>query len=68
MSNPCVSWLGWRRCNFEARYDFPGEPRGLKTHGYIQEEVIAYMTECLPKTYVHDVCTRCGKLIKRGES
>lgn len=52
-------WIGG--CRFEPRYDV-GEP---KIHGKITGyDLPAVLEASKPKTYIHDICIRCGKIVK----
>ena len=67
MSEACIgkTWLGGGHAHrFEARYDV-GVPDTSKCKDLAlmswNDDPAAYRA----KTYVHDVCTRCGKIIDR---
>lgn len=49
---------------FEARYD--EEPSGTTVKA-ASCPLEAYRTLLFYNTYVHDICVRCGKVIKRGK-
>lgn len=57
----CTSWLGHK---FVARYDLgaPDLSWFRSFSGYGVNEMIEKMK---PKTYVHDVCVRCGQIVER---
>jgi hypothetical protein len=55
-------WI--RGCRFEARYD-EGAPVGKYTGQYFISDAPDIIRALRPITYVHDVCTRCGKTIDR---
>ena len=53
----------WHGCKFEPRYDI-GPPAGhFKTES--ADNLPAVIAACKPKTYVRDVCVRCGRTIER---
>lgn len=55
-------WIGG--CRFEARYDSkPGELPG--NFQGAAAGLLAFLEASQQKTYVADVCIRCGKTIKR---
>jgi hypothetical protein len=53
-------------CRFEPRYDlgpaegYPAEMKGIGS-------LAAAMEPWRRKTYVRDVCTRCGRTVERGQ-
>jgi hypothetical protein len=58
----CTSWLGHK---FEARFDI-----GAKVGGPVEYEGSALFVLELEKlkqsrTYVHDICVRCGHVVQR---
>lgn len=57
----CISWLGHK---FVARYDLGARDlsRFIKFNTYDMNGFIEAMK---PKTYVHDVCVRCGQIVER---
>lgn len=61
----CTSWMGH---NFKARYDF-GEPDLNKIRSTFKsfktDDMGVFFESLKPKTYVHDVCTRCGTTVER---
>ena len=72
MSNECAGLFGkWFGHSFEARFDTK-ESRpdvGLSSFSgpaYIIPQILAEGKMC-DKHYVHDICTRCGKIIYREE-
>jgi hypothetical protein len=69
--NPCPRagrWIGG--CKFEARYDESSPDQALRDVVEVAKSVPSYVIKMLirEKTYIHDVCTRCGKVIKREAS
>lgn len=55
-------WI--RGCSFKARYDMGvADLSQFKTISGISEEAIEAFR---PKTYVHDVCVTCGKVVDRS--
>jgi hypothetical protein len=52
----------WFGCNFEPRYDL--SPADCSQFGRIRGSVDA-LEPLRAKTYVRDVCTRCGRTIER---
>lgn len=66
---PCPRRDKWfRGCRFEPRYD-KGEPREMTADELywfdITSRVEALRTLC-PRTYIHDLCVTCGKVVDRG--
>jgi hypothetical protein len=49
-------------CRFEARYDF-GQPM---LGNYTGERSLEMMEVSKARTYVRDVCVRCGKAVERA--
>lgn len=71
MTNECPHagrWIGG--CKFEARYDKSSPSQALRDTVECSISIPAYVMKMLvdKKTYVHDVCTRCGKVIRREAS
>ncbi|WP_157129877.1 hypothetical protein [Burkholderia pseudomallei] len=73
MINECPRagrWIGG--CKFEARYDERPVQRVSEVVQQISrasnEAVHSIMQGNMQSAYVHDVCTRCGKVIKRETS
>lgn len=63
----CDGWFG-PRCRFEARYD-KGQTTVTKAGGqYSAEDIERIINAATPKTYVCDVCVRCGHVIERRQS
>ena len=65
MTPKCSSVFGH---NFEPRYD---EEPGLSVEmgpKWRREDVLAIFDATRKRTYVHDVCTRCGATVNRDES
>ncbi|HDR9497071.1 TPA: hypothetical protein QDC06_000258 [Burkholderia cepacia] len=59
-------WIGG--CKFEARYDKIPPSDSLVdavSWSFSAQEIIASATK---KIYIADVCTRCGKVIKREDA
>ncbi|WP_159585940.1 hypothetical protein [Chelativorans xinjiangense] len=54
-------WIGG--CRFEARYDLG--PPDLSRFKSFERATLEFFEIMKPKTYVHDVCVRCGKIVKR---
>jgi hypothetical protein len=50
--------------NFEARYD-EQLPSNFAELDYFAEDITDVLQQAKVRTYVKDVCTRCGKEIKR---
>lgn len=57
MSEGCKSWRGHK---FEARYDT--EPVIYESERYGDS---AFSDTASKKTYVHDICVRCGQVVQR---
>ncbi len=57
-----AKWFG--ACRFEARYD-EGAPDFTRMPGRIDADAAQITKLCRPKTYIHDICTRCGKVVER---
>lgn len=57
----CTNWKGH---NFEARYDV-GEPNFSSFKSLRVDDYPTLIEAMKPKTYVHDVCTRCGATVER---
>ena len=55
------SWFGSHK--FEARYDL--SPADLSAFANFKARDPSYMEPLRAKTYVRDVCTKCGKTIER---
>lgn len=56
------TWFGG--CKFEARYDLG--PADLSNFESISGcGAGSFMEKLRQKTYVHDVCVRCGEVVKR---
>ena len=55
-------WIGG--CRFEARYDegAPDLSGGLEMKS---GNPAPFLLALRPKTYIHDICTRCGKVVTR---
>jgi hypothetical protein len=65
---PCLNagkWIGG--CKFEARYDKVEPDSSLRRIANYSSTFSPWFIEKLrvKKTYVHDVCVRCGKTIER---
>lgn len=54
-------WIGG--CRFEARYELSAP--GLKIESYEGPRLVDVIEASRAKTYVHDICTRCGKVVQR---
>lgn len=57
------TWLGRLACRFEGRYDVTAAHGwgSIKSYG----DPLPFLEAHRDKTYVRDVCTRCGKTIER---
>lgn len=66
MTPPCAeerTLFGKPRCRFEPRYDLgPVEAPGMKYNGM---DLAMVLDALRSKTYVRDVCVRCGRTIER---
>lgn len=51
-------------CKFSPRYDL-GEPQRVDVEECSAGAYIAILEASKPKTYVRDVCERCGKTVER---
>ena len=51
-------------CDFQPRYDY-GEPTIAKAGNIDAYDLMQIMEASKKKTYVRDVCNRCGKVIER---
>lgn len=58
---PCMDWRGHK---FQPRYDEEPLPFEVEECANITQFVKAYTK----RTYVCDVCVRCGEIIKRPEN
>ena len=54
----------FRGCYFEARYDL-GEPKFEGPVNYVGSDLKGVIDRHRAKSYVRDVCVRCGKVIER---
>lgn len=63
MSECDAKYRMFPRCRFQARYDF-GRPDLGRFKSIPTPEFIEALK---PKTYIKDVCIRCGKTIKRED-
>ena len=59
----CTSWMGHK---FQARYDI-GAPDLSRFIKFNTENARDFMESMKPKTYVHDVCVRCGQVVERNK-
>ena len=66
MDDKCVGWLGVRRCRFEPRYDTI-EPVATEHMWFFSTDRKASDLVC-KRTYVQDVCVRCGETRQRPPS
>lgn len=57
----CTSWFGHK---FVARYDI-GEPDLSMFTSLKTRDMSGFVESMKPKTYVHDVCVRCGQIVER---
>lgn len=62
---PCTAWRGVHR--FKARYDNTGVDPQILTKVRIERlsTVNAVLDACRTKTYVHDICIKCGAIVQR---
>lgn len=51
------------RCSFEARYD--KEPVDVRVIEALASGTGSILERFRKVTYVHDICTSCGKIVKR---
>jgi len=59
-------WIGG--CRFEARYDLgPADRSGLSGLEGSAVSVLKALEKMRAKTYVHDICTTCGKIVRRPD-
>lgn len=58
-------WIG---CRFEPRYDVGAAEVPDRKLSIQNCDVPAVFAEFRPKTYIHDICTRCGKVVERTQS
>lgn len=67
MSVTCITWLGVHR--FEPRYDRGAMDTrslsGMDIKGY--DATMAALDGARSKTYIHDICIRCGTIVKREQ-
>jgi len=57
-------WIGG--CRFEPRYDLG--PADLSSFDTLEGRgSLALVEKMRAKTYVHDVCTTCGKIVRRPD-
>lgn len=68
MLEKCLGWKG--RHNFQGRYDEEAlSPAAIEAYVASDANIFVSELNALKKrTYVHDICTACGAVIKRGES
>ncbi len=62
-------WFGG--CRFEARYDEAGPDIAIMNRIQLKmsDDTSKVIMALRPKTYIHDICTRCGKVVERkGET
>jgi len=65
---PCIPSFGFERSHqYEARYDIE-EPVGMPSEYWFWQTGAEQKTPMYVKTYVRDVCVRCGDVIERGKS
>jgi hypothetical protein len=53
---------------FEARYDTYPFRGDFEAQRMTIDEIVAYFDARSEKTYVHDICVRCGKIVKRQDN
>lgn len=56
----CTSWLGHK---FEARY----QKSAARTPaiGEVRGDIVGILETLRDETYVHDICVRCGEIVRR---
>lgn len=59
------TWLGQPACRFEARYDMAPAIRHFGGYQGPVEGIPLAIKASMNRTYVRDVCIRCGKTIER---
>jgi hypothetical protein len=62
----CITWRGVHR--FEARYDLSPatcHPTQVSTLLGVDPSIIALGEQSRQRTYIHDICVRCGTIVKR---
>lgn len=55
------AWIG---CNFEPRYDL--SPADISRFESIKGNAAPLLEALRSKTYVHDICVRCGRVVERN--
>lgn len=50
---------------FEARYDYQGPALNSKIRAADAAEATEFLRAAGKQTYVHDICVKCGKIVKR---
>ncbi|UGB24704.1 hypothetical protein LPC10_17360 [Methylorubrum sp. B1-46] len=66
---PCPRRDKWfRGCRFEPRYDVPTlkMPSMEAFDAFLYGDRVAALGALRGEVYVHDLCTRCGKVVDRG--
>lgn len=51
-----------KRCHFEARYSY-GPPAQFTAESIGPHALERMMEASKTKTYIHDICTACGKIV-----
>lgn len=65
----CIPGLFTRQHRFEARYDLSGAQTLadiLGGEGNFRGNINGLLEKSRTKTYVHDICVRCGTTVLRG--
>lgn len=66
MSDPCPrQGRAYGGCRFEARYDEEPLLEEIKAGHITVPALRSFLDNTVKKTYVRDVCTRCGRTIER---
>lgn len=56
------------RHDFQARYDSAPPPFPARCSGFDAHEIAQVIRVATAKTYVHDVCVGCGKIVKASKA
>ena len=65
---PRRRWYNMLRCRFEPRYDFGGLSGKIETVWGFDPFTVNTLNAMRPKTYVLDICVRCGRTIERNKA
>lgn len=66
MVEKCTSWRGHK---FEARFDLgPLSIGSGQSISNASHNMLMVLDKFRDKTYVHDICVRCGKIVKREKN